>query len=141
MLKGRTFASKRPSLYHTLRTIALTQALNFFKMVQSFNRPIAFALPHICEQFPHPQGPLSPKNPAYVYIAVILESLGKESHVGDVWFYLAERFANEDDQIVLARRLREGLFKASVLVGFPRVCYKSGSGMLYELTNLRVSTA
>jgi hypothetical protein len=91
-------------------------------MVQSLNHPIAFALPHICEQYPHPQGPPSPTNPAYVYIAVILESLGKESHVRDVWFHLADHFTAEADQMILARRLREGLLKASVLVGFPRVC-------------------
>ena len=90
-------------------------------MVHDLTHSIAFALPHICEQYPHAQGPQSPINPAYVYTAVILESLGKESHVGDVWFYLAERFTTEEDQMVLARRLREGLLKASVLVGFPRV--------------------
>ena len=91
-------------------------------MVQSLNHSISFALPQICEQYPYHQGPLSPTNPAYVYAAVILESLGKELPVGGVWFYLAERFVTEEDQMVLARRLREGLLKASVLVGFPRVC-------------------
>lgn len=89
-------------------------------MVKDLSHSIAFALPHICEQYPHPQGPLSPTNPVYVYAAVILESLGKESHVADVWFSIAERFTTEADQLVLARRLREGLLKASVLVGFPR---------------------
>jgi hypothetical protein len=90
-------------------------------MAQNLNRPIALALPHICEQYPYPQGSLSPTNPAYVYVTVILQSLGKEMLVGDIWFHLAERFTTEDDHTILARRLREGLLKASGLVGFPRV--------------------
>jgi hypothetical protein len=56
-----------------------------------------------------------------VYVAVILESLNKESHVSDVWFYLAERFTAKNDQMPLVSGIREGLLKASVLVGFPRV--------------------
>ena len=82
--------------------------------------PLSAVLPHIIEQYPHPQGPYSPTNPAYVYIAVILESLGKESSVSDVWLYVAQHFTTEDDQTIIARRMREGLLKASVLVGFPR---------------------
>lgn len=91
-------------------------------MAQNSKHPLTAALPHIIEQYPHPQGPLSPTNPGYVYIAVILESLGKESNVSDVWLHLAEQFTTEADQAILARRLREGLLKASVLVGFPRAC-------------------
>ena len=60
-----------------------------------------------------------------MYVAVILKSLDKESHVSDVWFYLAERFTTESDQMLLARRIREGLLKASVLVGFPRVYFSA----------------
>ena len=30
-----------------------------------------------------------PINLVYVYVALILETLDKESHVSDVWFYLA----------------------------------------------------
>jgi len=81
---------------------------------------IAAAFPYILSLFPHPTGPLSPTNPAYIYIAVILESLGREPLVGDLWRHIAEHFPSQDDQIIFARRLREGLLKASVLVGFPR---------------------
>lgn len=91
-------------------------------MAQTASRPIEIALPYICAEYPHSQGPPSPTNPVYVYIVVILQSLGKELLVEDVWFYLAARFTNEEDQTTLARRIREGLLKASGLVGFPRVC-------------------
>lgn len=91
-------------------------------MAPDSQHPLISALPYIVQKYPHPQGPQSPFNPSYVYTAVILESLGKEANVADVWHYLSRQFAKEDDQILLARRLREGLLKASVLVGFPRVC-------------------
>ena len=82
---------------------------------------ILSALPHISSLFPHPQGALSPTNPGYVYIGVILEAFGQERQVAELWDYLAVQFGAFEDQSLLARRLREGLLKASVLVGFPRV--------------------
>jgi hypothetical protein len=88
-------------------------------MIRNPNGPIALALPYICDQYPHRQGSPSSTNPAYVYVAIILRSLSKEMLVEDVWLHLAERFTAEDDQTILARQLREGLLKASGLVGFP----------------------
>ena len=92
-------------------------------MAPDAQHPLMAVLPHIVEQYPYPQGPKAPTNPGYVYVAVILESLARESNVPDLWFWLSQQFATDDDQIILARRLREGLLKASVLVGFPRVCH------------------
>ena len=89
-------------------------------MAPDAQHPLMTVLPQIVEKYPHPQGSKSPTNPGYVYIAVILESLARESNVPDLWFYLSCQFTEEEDQLVIARRLREGLLKASVLVGFPR---------------------
>lgn len=65
----------------------------------------------------------SVQNPAFIYVGVVLESLAKESLVlvENLWQYITEKHPSESDQIFIARRLREGLLKASVLVGFPRV--------------------
>lgn len=38
---------------------------------------------------------------------------------------LAERFTTENDQMLHARRIREGLPKSSVLVGFPRAYFSA----------------
>lgn len=63
----------------------------------------------------------SPSNPGYVYIGVIFECLGQEPPVTDLWDYVTNKFPEQSEQAIVARRLREGLLKASVLVGFPRV--------------------
>lgn len=60
-------------------------------------------------------------SPWYVYVGVMLEAFAKEPLVGGLWKYLASEFPHEEDQLTVSRRLREGLLKASVLVGFPRV--------------------
>lgn len=60
-------------------------------------------------------------NPAFIYTCVILESLARETLVEHLWRYVNQRYSSELDQLFIARRLREGLLKASVLVGFPRV--------------------
>jgi len=86
-------------------------------------------------------------SPSYVYFAVVLETVcslstlshligislhltsppneihqfAREKLVGDLWRYLATVLPDEQDQLRAARRLREGLLKASPLVGFPRV--------------------
>jgi hypothetical protein len=69
-----------PKLISHLKNDSLTaRTLHFFTMVQSLKPLVAFALPHIREQYPYPRGPLSPTNPAYAYVAAIPESSGKES--------------------------------------------------------------
>jgi hypothetical protein len=68
LLKGRSLASKRPSTI----TLFVVHTPDLPKMVQDLGR-LAFALPYICEQYPHPQDPPSSTNLAYVYIAVILQ--------------------------------------------------------------------
>ncbi|KAL9615916.1 MAG: hypothetical protein Q9160_009154 [Pyrenula sp. 1 TL-2023] len=60
------------------------------------------------------------RSPAFVYVGVILESLAKETLVESLWTFIAQEYPLEHDQLYIARRLREGLLKASVLVGFPR---------------------
>jgi hypothetical protein len=62
----------------------------------------------------------TPSNPAYVYTGVIFESLGQEPLVTNLWNYVSHKFPEQSEQALVARRLREGLLKASVLVEFPR---------------------
>jgi hypothetical protein len=73
----------------------------------------------------------TPSNPAYVYTGVIFECLGQERLVTDLWNYASNKFPEQSEQAVMARRLREGLLKANVLVGFPRVrlfrCFRKPS--------------
>ena len=60
-------------------------------------------------------------NPALVYTGVILECFAQEPLIKDLWTWISKQFPKEQEQALVARRLREGLLKASVLVGFPRV--------------------
>lgn len=62
-------------------------------------------------------------SPSYVYFGIILETFGKEKLVAGLWEHLARVLPKHEDQLLMARRLREGLLKASPLVGFPRVSY------------------
>lgn len=60
-------------------------------------------------------------SPSYVYFGAILETFAKEKLIGRLWRHLAELAPSREEQLLIARRLREGLLKASPLVGFPRV--------------------
>ena len=64
-------------------------------------------------------------SPSYVYFAVILETFAKERLVGKLWRRLVEFVPGHEEQLHVARRMREGLLKASPLVGFPRVSIHS----------------
>lgn len=59
-------------------------------------------------------------NPAFIYLGVLLESLGQEPLITGLWAYISKVFPYEDDQLYVARRLREGFLKGCALVGFPR---------------------
>lgn len=74
----------------------------------------------ILKQFP--SAPSLADSPSYVYFGIILETFAKEKLIGDLWRHLAKLASGHEEQLVIARRLREGLLKASPLVGFPRVC-------------------
>ena len=80
-------------------------------------------IPEIIRLFPFEKDPtlrVLRTNPAFVYLGVLLESLGQEPLVAGLWAYISKVFPYEDDQLYVARRLREGFLKASALVGFPR---------------------
>ena len=64
----------------------------------------------------------SPENSVWlVYAAVIVETISPASQITELWKYIARQVKDEDKQLTIARRLREGLLKTSPLAGFPRV--------------------
>ena len=80
-------------------------------------------IPEIIRLFPFEKDPtlrVLRTNPAFIFLGVLLESLGQEPHVTGLWAYISKVFPYEDDQFYVARRLREGFLKGSALVGFPR---------------------
>jgi len=56
-----------------------------------------------------------------VYAAVIIETVSSAKHITDLWKYVDSEVKCEDAQLGIARRIREGLLKASPLAGFPKV--------------------
>jgi alkylhydroperoxidase/carboxymuconolactone decarboxylase family protein YurZ len=80
-------------------------------------------IPEIIRLFPFEKDPtlrVLRTNPAFIFLGVLLESLGQEPLVSGLWTYISKVFPYEDDQLHVARRLREGFLKGSALVGFPR---------------------
>ena len=80
-------------------------------------------IPDIIRLFPFEKDPtlrVLRTNPAFVFLGVLLESLGQEPLITNLWAYVSKVFPYEDDQLFVARRLREGFLKGSALVGFPR---------------------
>ncbi|KAF2139063.1 uncharacterized protein K452DRAFT_233001 [Aplosporella prunicola CBS 121167] len=60
-------------------------------------------------------------NLAYVYAGVALLAFAQEKKTSYLWQEIANAHATDESaQATVARRLREGLLKASPLVGFPR---------------------
>ncbi|KAF4541436.1 Long-chain-fatty-acid- ligase [Lasiodiplodia theobromae] len=58
---------------------------------------------------------------AYVYSGVALLAFGEEKRIPELWQQIARVHADsEAAQVVAVKRLREGMTKASPLVGFPR---------------------
>jgi len=60
------------------------------------------------------------QSPWYVYVGAIIEATASPQYIGDLWRYLSTEFKDQETQLQVARRLREGLLKTSVLAGFPR---------------------
>lgn len=61
--------------------------------------------------------------PWYCYAAVVFQVQDKMDFVGQTWRYVLEHTKVEEDQLRIARQMREALLKASVLVGFPKVSF------------------
>ncbi|KAL2009380.1 hypothetical protein VTN00DRAFT_7574 [Thermoascus crustaceus] len=56
----------------------------------------------------------------YVVTTAALLAFHHEPGVGELWAYISRLAQTEEQQITIARRIRESCLKASVLVGFPR---------------------
>jgi hypothetical protein len=56
-----------------------------------------------------------------VYAAVIIETVSSPKNISDLWKYVVSQERDEDKQLKIARRIREGLLKTSPLAGFPKV--------------------
>ncbi|PVH79957.1 hypothetical protein DL98DRAFT_560601 [Cadophora sp. DSE1049] len=70
---------------------------------------------------PFVAGDLSkPENSRDGYAAVIVEAVGSAGHITELWKYVQEHTKDEEKQLVVARRIREGLLKTSPLAGFPK---------------------
>jgi len=55
-----------------------------------------------------------------VYSAVIIETVSSPKHISELWKYVASEVRDEQKQLKIARRIREGLLKTSPLAGFPK---------------------
>lgn len=67
------------------------------------------------------QFPGGSQSPWYVYAILIFQANDHMDLIGTTWDYVRSQTSNEDELIVKARKMREALLKASVLVGFPKV--------------------
>jgi hypothetical protein len=47
--------------------------------------------------------------------------------VVELWEVVCAVYKDHEDQVIAARRFREAMMKASILVGFPRVCRTRGN--------------
>jgi hypothetical protein len=59
--------------------------------------------------------------PWYCYVAIVFQVHDEMDLVGQTWRSVLTHIEDEDDQLRVARQMREALLKASVLVGFPKV--------------------
>ena len=62
-----------------------------------------------------------PNGPWYVYAALIFQANDHMDLIGKTWAFVESETPKQEDQLAKARKLREALLKASVLVGFPKV--------------------
>ena len=62
-----------------------------------------------------------PPAPWYVYSALIFQANDHMDLIANLWDYVALKTPGTENQLKKARKLREALLKASVLVGFPKV--------------------
>jgi hypothetical protein len=63
--------------------------------------------------------------PWFCYAALVFQVNDKMDLVGQTWEAVLERTKGEEDQLRVARQMREALLKASVLVGFPKVSVRA----------------
>jgi len=56
-----------------------------------------------------------------VYAAVIIETVSSPNYITELWKSITTEVKDDEEQLKIARRLREGLLKTSSLAGFPRV--------------------
>lgn len=73
--------------------------------------------------------------PWYCFAALIFQIHDEMDLVGQTWSAALETCQDENEQILMSRQLRESLLKASVLVGFPKVC-KSLSKIIERVLNI-----
>lgn len=59
-------------------------------------------------------------SPWYVYAGLIFQANDRMEYLASTWHYIQAQTADEDEKIKKARKFREALLKASVLVGFPK---------------------
>lgn len=59
--------------------------------------------------------------PWYVYAGLVFQVNDRMDLIASTWRYMKSTTPNPKDLIVKARKLREAMLKASVLVGFPKV--------------------
>jgi hypothetical protein len=57
-----------------------------------------------------------------VYAAVIVQTISSADHINELRKYITWEVKDEKRQLVIARRLREGLLKTGPLTAFPKVC-------------------
>lgn len=60
-----------------------------------------------------------------LFQAVTLLAFNKTDNIPELWEVVSSVYAEPEYQVVAARRLREAMMKASILVGFPRVPSRS----------------
>jgi len=80
-----------------------------------------------------------PEFPWYGYAAVVFQVHDKMELIGQTWRFVLEHTKDEEDQLRIARQIREALLKASVLVGFPKVPVMSRMSIHKTLTRGRAS--
>ena len=78
--------------------------------------------------------------PWYCYAAVVFQVHDKMELIGQTWRFVLEDTEGEDNQLRVARQMREALLKASALVGFPKVRHLNSHKLRKVLTFSRAST-
>lgn len=75
-----------------------------------------------------------PENSIWVvYAAIIIETVSSAKHITELWDYVVTAVKEvEAKQVIIARRIREGLLKTSPLAGFPKVCHPANPASMIE---------
>jgi hypothetical protein len=70
--------------------------------------------------------------PWYCYAALVFQVNDHMALVGQTWRALLSRTQSQEEQLRIARQLRDMLLKASALVGFPKVRVTPFPLLLFE---------